>query len=354
MCGKAFTVTLEPVAKCNLDCGYCYSAGNSGSDLPQDFFPNAIGQIAQYASERGFDEVDCVWLGGEPLLAGIRFFERVLSYTSKLSSQIIVRHFVQTNGLLLNRDYCRLFRDAGVNVGISIDGPQPIHDAFRLTRGGEPTHSRVMESIGLLRDHHLPFGCVAVVTRLTLGREREVYDFFRSLGCGFRINPAIPGMKGSNDAYRVEPEAYGSSLVRFFDAWISSEAPRVNVSPLDNYLVSVMGGEISECQQQPSCAGASIGVKPDGRVTVCGRFQDMALGNLTQSPISDLMTAAGSEEMRARGHLLEDCHACVNWSICHAGCPHNAVAFGMEIGAKDPFCAAYKAIFAHIRKSFKA
>jgi uncharacterized protein len=349
MAKKTFTATLEPVAECNLDCKYCYSTNNSGRRLEEAVFLDTLGGIARYASDRDFKELHCVWLGGEPLLAGIHFFERVASLTSRLSSHMIVRHFIQTNGLLLDSDYCRILGDANVHLGVSLDGPRAIHDAFRITRSGEPTHGRVLESLGLLRKHHLPFGCVAVATRLTLGREKEIYDFFRTLGCGFRINPQIPGAKGSEHAHPIDPEEYGQCLVRFFDAWNSPDPVRVNVSPLDNYVLAAITGEPRECQHQPSCAANTVGLKPNGDVTLCGRFQDLVVGNVTRSPIIELLTARETEPPRARAPLLEGCRSCAHWSRCHGGCPHNALAHGRAMNAKDPFCPAYKAIFDHIR-----
>jgi uncharacterized protein len=352
MTSNAFTVTLEPVGACNLECRYCYSTRPSPTTLASDLAEHALAAIAAYACERGFDELHCIWLGGEPLLAGIRFFERVLSRTTGL--ELPARHFVQTNGLQLDEDYCRLFRDANVNVGISIDGPQDIHDAFRVSRAGEPTHSRVMKAISLLRKHLVPFGCAVVVSRATLGREQEVYGFFRSLGLDFRINPVIPGKKGWDSACQIEPAAYGAALVRFFDAWIAQDPIHVNVSPLDSYVAAVAAGEPEECQHQLSCVDRTLGIKSDGTVRICGRFQDILRERLGSSSVAEVLAAPDYIELQERPRLLEDCHACINWSICHGGCPHNAVAFGLEPTAKDPFCPAYKAIFARIRTALGA
>lgn len=188
MRSQALTVTLEPVGACNLGCAYCYAAKAPTDSLDEDVWLDVLRQIAGYAGEMRYEAVHCVWLGGEPLLAGKQFFTRVASLTAALAATTTIRHFVQTNGLLLDDDYCRLFRDAGIQLGVSLDGPAAVHDALRLTNQGEPTHGRVMEGIGLLRDHRVPFGCVAVVTRQTLGREQAIYDFFRRLGCGFRID----------------------------------------------------------------------------------------------------------------------------------------------------------------------
>jgi len=352
MAVNAFTVTIEPVGACNLNCRYCYSVEHSPKNLVPDVACDALGAVAAYAGQHGFDELHCVWLGGEPLLAGIAFFARVLSATSRLP--LPLRHFVQTNGLLLDDEYCRLFRDAAVCVGISIDGPQEIHDTFRVSLGGEPTHSRVMEGIALLRKHGVPFGCAAVVSRATLGRERDVYAFFRSLGSGFRINPVIPGRHGQDPSCQVKPAEYGAALIRFFDTWMASDPVQVNVSPLDGYVAAVVSGEPAECQHLRSCADRTLGIKPDGTVTICGRFHNAPLGRLGASSVAELLAAPSCAALQARASLLKDCHGCINWPICHGGCPHNSYAFGLEKTARDPFCPAYKAIFAHIRAALSA
>ena len=349
--------------------------------MEQDFFLDAVSDLAQYAHRKGFEELHCVWLGGEPLLAGIPFFERVAAQTAALSPQIPLRHFVQTNGLLLDDAFCRFFKDAHIHLGVSLDGPQDIHDAFRKTPDGQPTHGRVLESLALLRRHGVDFGCAAVVTPKTLGRESEVYDFFRNLGCGFRVNPQIPGPRipgpqipgpkipgppilgsqscgsrnsgilGADPACHMDPEDYGPCLVRFFNAWSLPGPDRVNISPLDNYVRAVVTGKPSECQHQPNCAANSVGIKANGDVTLCGRFQGAAMGNLRRSSLSHLLALRESEPSRAERPLLAGCRACDHWRLCHGGCPHNAFAFGRAPLEKDPFCKAYKTIFAHIQEA---
>ena len=346
---RVLTLTLEPVGACTLACRYCYA--HATTHLPPcapDMFYDTLRESVEYAERIGVNKVDCLWLGGEPLLAGSAFFEALASFTSALSRSVRVRHFVQTNGLLLDAAYCRLFRDANIRVGVSLDGPQDIHDAFRVAHDGSPTHARVMEKIGLLREHETPFGCVAVCTRETLGREREVYEFFHSLGVGFRINPVIPNGNGDDTAYRITPEEYGQSLVRLFDAWVAPADNFVNVSPLDIYLQAVLKGTSAGCQHRGFCD--TLGIKPNGDATVCGRFQQGILGNVKQGHAGDILRACMPETTCVRAPHTE-CRACANWAVCHGGCPHNAVAFGADAAAKDPFCSAYKQIFAHIRNA---
>jgi uncharacterized protein len=352
MAGNAFTVTIEPVASCNLDCHYCYSTPQTASILTVEVIGRALRTIVAYADEHGFDELHCVWHGGEPLLAGTQFFERIFKDISSLNFKM--RHFVQTNGLLLDDNFCRLFRDANINVGVSIDGPQHIHDTFRVASGGEPTHSRVMDALELLWKYNVSYGCVAVVSSAMLGREQEVYNFFSSLGSGFRINPVIPGRFDRDSAYQIKPADYGASLIRFFDAWITSYPNQINISPIDNYVAAVATGEPSECQHIHTCADRTVGIKSDGSVTICARFQDFSLVRLGPSFVADLFTTADNTALLARAGSLTECRDCDNWAICHGGCPHNSAAFGLPVSGKDPFCTAFKAIFAHIRAALGA
>jgi uncharacterized protein len=251
--------------------------------------------------------------------------------------------------LLLNADFCHLFCDEDIQVGISIDGPQEVHDAFRLSSDGAPTHSQVMAAISLLHKHQVAFGCVSVVTSAMLGHERNVYDFFCSLGLAFRINPVIPGKRGGSRPWQIAPSAYGHSLVQFFDLWLQPCRPHVDISPLDNYVAAVLHSEPSECQHKLCCADRTIGIGADGAVTICSRSGGAPLGHLGASPITELLTSRSCADQLRRSEMLEHCHACENWHICHGGCSQNALAFGADPKSKDPFCPAYKAIFAHIR-----
>lgn len=342
-----FTVTIEPTLNCNLDCRYCYSLRGPRTTIPTDVAKRTIAEIADYAGSRGFNELDCVWLGGEPILAGIRFFKNIFRATRNLA--VPVRHFVQTNGMMLDADFCRLFRDENIQVGISIDGPQEIHDAFRLSRDGSPTHGLVMTAIALLQKHQVGFGCVSVVTSAVLGHEREVYAFFRSLGLAFRINPVIPGKRGQSGPWQISPAAYGHALVKFFDLWIRPAHDHVDISPLDNYVAAVLHDEPTECQHKLCCAGGTIGIGADGAVTICSRSAGSPLGRLGTSSMTEILASRSCVDQLRRSELLEDCHACENWRICHGGCSQNALAFGVDPNARDPFCPAYKAIFSRIR-----
>jgi len=211
-----------------------------------------------------------------------------------------------------------------------------------------------MDAIALLGKHGVLFGCAAVVSRARLGRAQEVYGFFRALGSGFRIRPVIPGRHSLDPACQVERAEYGAALLRFFDAWIAPDPVPVNVSPLDSYVAAAASGEPAECPRQQSCADGTLGIKSDGTATIRGRFRDTPPGRLGSSSAAELPAAPTCAAWQARTSLLKACHACVTWPICNGGCPHNALAFGLERTARDPFCPACKAVLAHIRAALGA
>ena len=162
----------------------------------------------------------------------------------------------------------------------------------------------------------------------------------------------VPGRNPETSApYLLQPGEYGGFLCRLFDEWISTERQRVRVSPLDLYLEAMLGEGPSECQQQGTCAGSHLGVKPSGDVGLCSRFETHLLGNIHDREIQELVASSFCEDIRRRAETLSDCHPCRYWSICHGGCPHNASVFNHDHMAKDPFCKDYQLIFARIHRA---
>ena len=223
---------------------------------------------------------------------------------------------------------------------------------MRIGADGQGSHAAVLEKVRLLEEQGVSVGFNAVVTRRSLGQEQAIYRFFQGLGYGFRVNPMIPGRNPESSApYLLQPGEYGAFLCRLFDAWTGTERQRVTVSPLDLYLEAILGGVPYECQQQGTCVGSHLGVRPSGDVVLCSRFETHPLGNIHDSEIRELMALPFCEDIRRRAETLSDCHACRHWSICHGGCPLNALVFGHDPMAKDPFCKDYQLIFAKIHRA---
>jgi uncharacterized protein len=349
---EAFTLLIEPVKRCNLTCRYCYSDTGSSGVMSRQTLQTVFEKTVRYAERQEFGEIHILWHGGEPLLAGLGFFRTAIDLLDGLSSGLQYRHFLQTNSLLLDGDFCAFFRDHAFQIGISLDGPQALHDALRLGSDGQGSHATVLGKVSLLKEHGVLPGFNAVVSRRSLGQEEAIYRFFQGLGHGFRVNPMIPGRKPPTSAsYLLQPGEFGGFLGRLFDVWTGTAGQRVRVSPLDLYLEALVGGRPHECQQQATCVGSHLGVKPSGDTVLCSRFETHRLGNILDREIQELVASPFCEDMRTRAERLSDCHPCKYWSICHGGCPLNASAFSQDPLAKDPFCKDYQRIFTKIEQA---
>ncbi len=348
-----FTVTLEPVKSCNIKCRHCYSDTEDGGVMSGGFLKTTLREIVNYSRQSGFNEIHFIWHGGEPLLAGIDFFRQAVSIINEISQGIHCRHFIQTNGLLLDDEYCIFFRDKNFEVGISLDGPPDLHDQLRTYRGGNGTHSDVIKKVRLLEKSNVPFGFCMVVSRASIGHERRIYKYFQKLGYDFRLNPVIPGWNhnkyNNSEDYLLKEGEYGEFLCGLFDVWTSTETGRISVSPLDSYLRAVLEGESTECQHQSTCVGNHLGIKPDGEAVLCSRCEDHVLGNIREMSILDIYSSTLSKQIQSRTDSFNGCRSCINLAICHGGCPRNTVTSKSDFMERDSFCKDYKIIFAHIR-----
>ena len=348
---QPFTLTLEPVSGCNLRCRYCYTNNSSAHVMDRDTLTLTLRKGIEYALGEGFDEIHILWHGGEPLLAGIEFFKYALDRINELAGGAVCRHFIQTNGLLIDDAYCRLFRRHGVEVGLSLDGPADLHDHMRKSHRGNGTHAEVIESLNRLERNGLKPGFCGVASRIGLGHEDRIYQFFRNLGYGFGVNPMIPPFADpTNRKYLFKAGEYGHFLCRLFDIWTATETKRVNVAPLDLFIQGLLTGETALCQQQSSCVGLSLCVKADGRVLLCNRSQKPVLGNITEHSVGDIFQTTFCRKLQQREKQLSACRSCRDRPICHGGCPQLAMDISGTWAAPDPFCRDYRTIWGHMRR----
>lgn len=349
---RIFTLILEPVKQCNLRCTYCYSDRTSGEIMSRRTLRVSLERAARYAERRDITKIHILWHGGEPLLAGLSFFRHASILATDFLAGRRVTHFLQTNGLLLDNDFCRFFREHNFQIGVSLDAFSELHDAMRISADGRGSHEQVLETLKLAKENGLGVGLNAVVTPLSLGRENAIYNYFQHLGSGFRVNPLIPATKPSKSTrYLLRQGEYGAFLCRMFEKWTTTEVSRVPVSPLDLYLKTMQNNVPCECQQKLTCVGSQLGVKPSGDAVLCSRFSTNILGNVHDNAMEELFESPLCIDINRRPEALTMCHACAHWSICHGGCPHNALAFCHDYMAKDYFCKDYKLIFGKMRRA---
>ena len=190
---SAFNIMLKPAGSlCNLDCAYCYYLDKAvlyGGREPR-MSPEVLERVTRaYIEANDVPEVQFVWHGGEPLLMGPDFFRKAVSFQKRYAGDKKVFNSVQTNGTLLTPEWARFFRENGFLVGLSLDGPQDIHDRYRLDRGGAPTFQRVMAGLRLLREEGVEFNTLSTVNRASEGRGAEVYAFLKEAFGGVRGRP---------------------------------------------------------------------------------------------------------------------------------------------------------------------
>lgn len=192
----AFSAMVKPVgAKCNLDCHYCYYLDKS--EIYEDHMPMMSLElleefVAQYIEGNDVPEVTFCWHGGEPLLAGLDFYERAMEYQDKYKGDKKILNTLQTNGILVDEKWCEFFAKHQFLIGLSIDGPKDIHDANRVNKGGKPSFDRVMKSVELMKKHGVEFNTLSVVSKYSEGRGAEIYEFMKSIGSHYmQFLPAV-------------------------------------------------------------------------------------------------------------------------------------------------------------------
>lgn len=348
---RRFTLMVEPTPACNIACTYCYAECTGNGVMDFDTLRTTLDKVKNHADRHGFQGIDIVWQGGEPLMAGIDYFRRVQDLVHRWDPSGMTRQFLQTNGLLLTPAFARLFATHQVKVGISLDGPREMHDRHRVDHDGHGTFDRLMANVAMAADVGLPLGFNAVLTPLTLGCTDRLYRFFQALGYGFRVNPLMPGRHLDSGRLRpFRPGEYGRLLCELFDAWVGAPEGRVRVSPLDSYLVAVSSGVNGECQHGGHCMDSHLAVRADGGTLRCSRFSDAFLGWIVESDVEGLIGAASCASIEAAARIPDTCGACAYLEICNGGCPLHNINGGARPTSRDIFCTDYQLIFSHIRE----
>lgn len=383
-----FHVMAKPFGPvCNLDCTYCYYLSkrevlNRGrtwrmsSDVLEEF-------IRQYIEGQNCEQIVFSWQGGEPTLLGIDFFKKVVAIERKYAPpDVRIENDIQTNGLLLDESWCDFLRDNGFLVGLSIDGPQDLHDRYRVDSDGQPTFERVLAGARLLRDQGARFNTLTAVNRETAKRPLDVYRFlrdevkstrmqfipivepvsFETVGPQCWAAEALPKMgspraqPGSPDSvvtgWSVAADDYGAFLCGVFDEWYEKDIGEVFVYHFECALGQWMGMDGALCSLASEC-GRSLVLEHDGDVYSCDHYvyPEYRLGNIKEQSLvtlafSERQTRFGFAKSRA---LPEYCRGCEFLFACHGECPRTRFLRTPDgqVGLSY-LCAGLKVYFRHI------
>jgi uncharacterized protein len=367
----AFHVMIKPRgAICNLGCEYCYflskeSLYPGSSFRMEDDLLELFTQ--QYIQAQQVPEVTFAWQGGEPTLMGLEFFERAIQLQKKYAHPgQKISNALQTNGVNLTDQWCRFFKKNNFLIGISIDGPRHLHDAYRHDKGGEPTFERVMHGLALLQKHKVECNALTTIHAANADYPLEVYHFLRDeLEMQFiQFIPIVERdnqtgfQEGSKVTQRsVRPQQYGQFLIQIFDEWVRRDVGQVFVQIFDVSLGAWLGQPGALCIFAPTC-GTALAIEHNGDLYSCDHFVEPRhiLGNLRES---DLIEMVSSEKQNAFGHaklekLPRYCLDCEVRFACHGGCPKNRF---IRTPKGEPglnyLCAGYKSFFKHIDEPMK-
>ncbi len=364
----AFHVMAKPTgAQCNLDCEYCFFLKKAAL-YPEGTFRMSEGVMDRYVRQTvRSGQPSIAWQGGEPTLMGLDFFRKVIaSETKHMKPGMVVENTLQTNGILIDEDWCRFLRDNRFLVGISLDGPRHLHDVYRKDKAGNPTFDKVVKAIRLMQEHKVEFNILCTVNAANSRYPLEVYRFFRD-ELGARFFQFIPVVErdnpdGNQDGLAltgrtVPSEEYGSFLNAIFDEWVKRDVGTVFVPFFDAVLASYVNGVSSICVLRPVC-GDALALEHNGDIYSCDHFVEPKhrLGNILESSLEGMATGPAQRAFgQAKSATLpRQCRDCQWLFTCHGECPKNRV---LTTADGEPglnwLCAGLTAFFAHTEQPMK-
>ena len=309
--------------------------------------------VQQYIESQPNPEVLFTWHGGEPLLLPMAFYEKAVRLQQRYAQGRHIDNCLQTNGTLLTDDWCRFFHDNNWLIGISIDGPEHLHDAFRKTRKGGTSWRQVMDGIELLEKHSVMWNALSTVNSLNVEHPAEVYQFFRGIGCKYmQFTPVGGSPVPDKERGEVEAMAFGRFLCGVFDEWVKEDVGEYYVNIFEATLANYMGVIPGLCAMSGMCGHVGV-VEWNGDVYSCDHFvsPQHLLGNLHRQTLYELMHAPQQQDFAQRkdGALPQQCHECRWLFTCHGECPRNRTAVTAEgEPGLNYLCEGYRMYFAHV------
>lgn len=384
---RAFHLTVRPVGdRCNLNCTYCPYHDPAGDDPGRMMSLQDLERtISQAFAGQNTSRYVFSWQGGEPLLVGQGFLEEALALQKQYApAQAEIVNEIQTNGLLLDAEWCDFLRTRHFRVALSADGPLAVHDVFRRDREGKGTARRVLQAALLLHRHQVPFTALVAVNRATVRDPEGVYDYIhrhlhasamhfipiierrnaaevapgrwtsrdlRSVG-----NPQLrPSKTGLITDWSVGFDEYGEFMKAIFEIWRQEDVGKVVIPTFDALLAQWLDEPTRFCEMGETC-GSSLAVDWDGTVYSCPLFlyPEYAIGNIRERSLGELAVSPEQTAFgKAKADISEDCQKCEFLFACHGGCPRRRFARTNRGQAIDMLCPSLVALNRHVGPYFR-
>lgn len=376
-------VVAKPIGPlCNLNCEYCFYLEKQALFKPDEKYRMTDDVlrtfIANYITSQPTPVIEFVWQGGEPTLLGIDFFKRVMELQKHFAGSRTVTNALQTNGTLLNDEWCRFLKRNNFMVGISLDGPKAIHDRYRRDRKGAGSFDQVMRGLKLLQKHNVDYNILACVARETAHKPLDVYHFFKSQGIEFiQFSPVVERIPDSSSTqaglrlagpaspkekeeytevtpWSVMPEEYGDFLTAIYEEWVRHDVGQVFVMNFEWALNAWIGNPSPVCVHAKQC-GRSVVIEHNGDVFACDHcvYPQYKLGNITTDNLMDMVEKSleSGFGITKETALPRWCRECDVLAACQGGCPkHRFMVTYYDEPGLHYLCEGYKKFFLHIRK----
>jgi len=351
-------VRVYPIIKCtniacNLKCEYCFYRYLDQIVKPDSIMSQEmLGRLTEQLLEINPQKCDFLWHGGEPLLAGIDFFKRAVELQNQAREKngVQIRNSIQTNGVLLNREWARFFKKNGFSVGVSIDGPEHMQNRYRVKANKKGSFKATLRGIHTCQAEDISVGAIAVITSYNAQFPEEVYRFFVNNGLKkFSLNPVFEtDFDGRPCHYSVSDDAFAAFLEKVLDLWLADDDPEIEIRQFTQPLTGMVGGQITSCVFSGRCH-IFLDIHPNGDVRPCHSFKGEAevLGNVLTQDLLEIIRGDKYKKFSASTLKLPvDCLCCEWLSICHGGCTdHRNVVVDGKLHEKYVYCGSRKRTF---------
>ncbi len=352
---RPFNIMVKPVCgTCNLDCTYCYYTMKPDELYPgvKDFQMSE--DVLESFTRQYLDampiQCDIGWQGGEPLMRGIDFFRKAVELQKAHTREgQTVTNAIQTNGTLLDDEWCEFLAENKFLVGLSLDGPPQWHDKFRLDKAGNPSFHRAWAGLELMRKHGVEFNILITLNSANAPHAGDIYRYF--INRGIKYVQFIPILERDADGkvtdYSCTGEQFGRFMLDVFEIWASRDVGKVSERFIDSVLHTLIYGKSAMCCYSQRCANAHV-LEFNGDLYACDHFvfKEWKLGNIMETPLAELVTSKRLDEFdEMKTQLPNTCRDCEFLAFCHGGCPKHHDPIGTDPARVNHFCQGYKDFF---------
>lgn len=362
---KPGVILVKPAGPdCNLQCRYCFYLDKKelfSERIVHRMSDEVLEEMTRQAIRLCGPEVSFAWQGGEPTLMGLEFFEKAIRFQERYGGGL-AKNGLQTNGLLLDKQWAKFLARRNFLTGVSLDGPRHIHDHYRLNAGGKGSWRKVHDSIGLLLDAGAPVNALATVTDYSCRFPEEIYRYFKSAGIfHMQFAPCVERDRQNPlecASFSVSAEPYGLFLIRLFDLWlgdIQDGVASVSIRDFDTLFYTYVGMTPPGCTLKERC-GTYLTVEHNGDVFPCDFFveREWRLGNLRELTLEEMYDSSLRQAFGAgKAALPESCGGCRWLHKCWGGCVKDRIRDPRDKGANH-FCRAYRMLLEHAHEALTA